>query len=163
MRRRKLSLAGALVLGAVTLAAWFWYAHDLRVPSSSSSPHAEVTGATGSPAASPAASTAAPLLSREAEEGRLLFERYCVYCHGISGDGFGINAPNLLVEVPNFTDPDFMPRRTESELVDAIARGGRGRFGLPIMPEWRLRLSDREIDALVTYIRTLASRKDTDN
>ncbi len=97
-----------------------------------------------------------PRLSRNEEAGRLLFERYCTFCHGAEGDGFGINASNLLVVVSDLTNLDLQAARSDRELADIIARGSLALGRSPQMPPWGRTLNLREIDALVAYIRTFA-------
>jgi cytochrome c oxidase cbb3-type subunit 3 len=96
------------------------------------------------------------LLSREEEAGRMLFERYCSSCHGREGDGFGINAPNLPIEVPSLAAPTHATGLSDARVFDRIARGGRASGGPPVCPAWGHRLTDREIDALVAFLRILS-------
>ena len=108
------------------------------------------------PATDDARGDALPRRSRTEESGRLLFERYCSVCHGVEGDGFGINAPNLPVVVADLANLDLQAARTDRDLADIISRGGRAVGRAPQMPPWGRTLSLREIDALVAYIRALA-------
>lgn len=115
----------------------------------------------GQPAAPTAPEGATPgaasRLSREEETGRLEFERYCAFCHGQGGDGFGINAPNLPVALPDLTNRALQASRTDEELFEIVARGRRTVEWSPHVAPWGRKLRVREIEALVAYIRTLTA------
>lgn len=74
-----------------------------------------------------------------------LYQRQCAVCHGATGAGdgpsAGINRPANLREIA--------PETSDAELA-AVIREGRG-----LMPPWG-HLPDREIEALVRYVRRLA-------
>lgn len=99
-----------------------------------------------------------PLLSRDQEAGRVLFERACGVCHGRLGDGFGINAPNLPLDVPSLASPEGVGSWDEARLFARIARGGGTAARPPVCPPWQPRLTPREIDAVVAFVRSLSSR-----
>jgi cytochrome c len=103
-----------------------------------------------------AANASTPLLSREEESGRLVYERYCIYCHGAGGDGFGINASNLRLEPPALADPRRLANEIDQHVADRIAGGGMAR-GLPAgCPPWSRRLGAGNVQAVVAYLRWLA-------
>ena len=106
--------------------------------------------------ASTAEGNSTPLLSREQETGRLLFERYCAFCHGRAGDGLGINASNLPIQPADFTDVARIAARTDAQLFEVIGRGGRAGKPSPGCPPWGRRLISPEIESLVAYIRTFS-------
>ncbi|HEX7362680.1 MAG TPA: DUF5777 family beta-barrel protein [Bryobacteraceae bacterium] len=74
----------------------------------------------------------------------LLFQENCSPCHGRDGKG------EKSVGTPNFTDPAFIKSVTAKQMQDAIEHGKNGR-----MPAWSGRLTDDQISALVTYVRSL--------
>lgn len=98
----------------------------------------------------------APRLTRVEETGRRLYLSICSYCHGTEGDGFGVNAPNLAVPPRDHTDAGYMRALTDDDLTTIIKRGGTARNKSALMPPWGGRLSNREIAALVAYVRTLS-------
>lgn len=100
-------------------------------------------------------------LTRVEETGRRLYVAICAYCHGVSGDGFGLNAPNLPVPPRDHTDPAYMNPLTDEQLFKVIKFGGPAVGKLAFMPPWGGRFSDREITALVAYIRSLARSSPT--
>lgn len=73
-------------------------------------------------------------------EGKQLYERHCMGCHGVSGAG---NMPGL----PNFAQGEQL-FKSDSELQDAI-RNGSG-----VMPSFNGLLGDSEISSIVAYLRT---------
>jgi cytochrome c oxidase cbb3-type subunit 2 len=88
-------------------------------------------------------------------EGAVVYERYCVGCHGTQGDGRGAAAPMLLTQPRDFTSGIFKFRTTPSgslptddDLFRIITRG----VYRTSMPEWSL-LSERERWALVAYVK----------
>lgn len=86
----------------------------------------------------------------------MLFERACGVCHGRQGDGFGINAPNLPLEVPNLASSDAVRWWDDARLFARIARGGGTAARPPVCPPWQPRLTPREIDAVVAFLRILS-------
>ena len=117
--------------------------------------------AAGAPA--PAAATApatAPAavptpLPYEARLGKVTFTHYCQTCHGETGAGDGFNAFNLDPHPRDLSDPAFQKKKSDAELADAIRRGGAGVGLSALMPPWGRTLSDRQVDELVLYLRTL--------
>lgn len=95
-------------------------------------------------------------LTRVEETGKRLYVTICAYCHGVNGDGFGLNAPNLAVPPRDHTDASYMASRTDKQLFAVIKYGGGAQGRSNLMPPWGGRLSDREIAALVAYLRTLS-------
>lgn len=138
----------AIILTSAMVTAWL-----LRPPPRPQAPAEQPPLVTGS------TEVGLPLLSRDAEAGRFLFERYCSDCHGRTGDGLGVNAPNLRVEVPDLTAATHLSGWDDSRLSERIARGGGTSERPPVCPAWGRRLTPREIDALVAFIRVLSSGK----
>lgn len=89
-------------------------------------------------------------------EGQAVYERYCVGCHGVAGDGDGPAAPMLLVKPRDFTKGVYKFRSTGSgqlptdeDLYRIITRG----VYRTSMPAWNL-LSEHERLALVAYVKS---------
>lgn len=94
-----------------------------------------------------------------ANRGKALYTRYCVFCHGERGDGRGESAPYLDPKPRDFTKAQFICKSTpenslplDSDLYDTITRGIRASG----MPPWRS-LLDQERADLVAYIKTFSS------
>lgn len=55
--------------------------------------------------------------------GKQVFETYCIFCHGINGNGEGVTQ-NVLKEPPcNFTDRSFVRRHSPRQFFDALTNG----------------------------------------
>jgi cytochrome c oxidase cbb3-type subunit 2 len=88
-------------------------------------------------------------------EGRGVYERYCVGCHGVKGDGNGTAAPMLIVKPRDFTKGVFKFRSTPSgelptdeDLYRIITRG----VYRTSMPAWGL-LPEHERLAVIEYVK----------
>ena len=98
-------------------------------------------------------------LSGDANRGKALYVRYCVFCHGSYGDGRGESAPYLDPKPRDFTKALFKCRSTpsgslplDSDLYDTITRG----IHASGMPSWKPLLRQERVD-LVAYIKTFSS------
>lgn len=98
-----------------------------------------------------------PGLSREAKQGRVLYEYYCELCHGKTGDADGFNAYNLRTPPTRHTDPILMGTLSDTQIQRIIKEGGGALGRSPQMPPWGGVLSDREIAEVTAFIRTLAA------
>ncbi len=87
--------------------------------------------------------------------GEELYHAYCSGCHGIEGDGFGVNSYDLDVAPRDHTDTDEMSARTDDDLIKAITEGGKAVNKSVLMPAWGENLDDDEIRLLVAHLREL--------
>lgn len=84
------------------------------------------------------------------------FQFLCAQCHGVKGDGTGPNAsPALEAQPANLTDPVYMAKFTDAQIVRTVTFGGPANDLSSLMPPWGNRLSRQEVLDLVRYIRTL--------
>jgi mono/diheme cytochrome c family protein len=119
---------------------------------------AESTAADSAGAVFSAAEAPVPDLGYAAREGRAVYRRYCLTCHGDEGKGDGFNAYNLDPRPRSLADSAFQAQHSDSDLVAAIRSGG-GAVGLSTgMPPWGRTLSARQIEHVVDYVRTLSDR-----
>ncbi len=95
-----------------------------------------------------------------AKQGKLLYQRYCIFCHGVDGDGAGDSAAYLDPKPRDFTKATFKCRSTpsgslplDSDLYNTITRGVHASG----MPSWRPLLRQDRVD-LVAYIKSFSSR-----
>ena len=102
-----------------------------------------------------AAPAQAPVPSYEVRLGKATYEHYCQSCHGETGAGDGFNAYNLDPHPRDLSDPAFQKTKSDADLLDAIRRGGAGVGLTPLMPPWGHTLSDRQIDDVLLYLRSL--------
>ena len=92
-------------------------------------------------------------------EGKRMYMHYCAACHGNKGDGSGFNAKNLDPRPAVHTDGEFMSKRTDRELADAIIGGGKMIGKATLMPPWGEVFSKTHIESLVMYLRKLCNCK----
>ena len=82
------------------------------------------------------------------------FEYYCSPCHGLKGKGDGTFFTIDLKPKPrNFTDADYMKKRTDDQLIKSITEGAKAVDKSNLCPPWGKTLSDKKIKDLVSYIR----------
>lgn len=88
------------------------------------------------------------------KNGRPIYEKHCLSCHGMAGKGDGIDGASLVVPPANFQSarsrekPDF-------ELLLSISHG----IAYSPMHGWRGRLTEDEMWDVISYIRTMAPFK----
>jgi len=110
--------------------------------------------------ASRAQETQVGKLAGHPDQGKQLYRRYCIGCHGPRGDGAGENAPYIDPKPRNFTQATFKCRSTptgmlptDQDLYDSIGRG----FDNSNMPSWAP-LTDQDRINLVAFIKTFSPR-----
>lgn len=95
-----------------------------------------------------------------AAQGEALYRIYCTQCHGLEGDGYGINVEEMEVLPRDHTDTKEMLTRTDEDLFKAIKHGGKAIDKSVLMPNWDANFSDEQIRSLVRYLRTVCCNKD---
>ncbi len=78
---------------------------------------------------------------------------HCVRCHG--DDGKGETRQGRKLHIKDLTSPRLQTRLTDERMRKSILRGSRDNDGKEKMPPFRGKLSDEELQALITYVRTL--------
>lgn len=91
----------------------------------------------------------------DADNGKALYEIYCTQCHGVSGDGKGINIKDMSVLPRDHTDKDEMSARTDEELTKAIKHGGKSVNKSVLMPAWEDNFNDEQIADIVAHLRNI--------
>jgi mono/diheme cytochrome c family protein len=86
----------------------------------------------------------------DVDEGRVIYERHCVDCHGPEGRGDGPKATSLSPRPGNLISAQTSAK-SDQELLKIIANG-RPRTA---MPGWNEQLSRDEQQAVLAYIRSL--------
>jgi cytochrome c oxidase cbb3-type subunit III len=89
------------------------------------------------------------------ESGAALYKAYCAQCHGIHGDGMGINVRDMTVQPRDHTDASWMSGRSDEELFKAVKEGGLALSKSVLMPPWEGVIDDDGIHRLVEYMREL--------
>jgi mono/diheme cytochrome c family protein len=102
----------------------------------------------------------APLDFARYMEGKYLFERHCIVCHGRRGDGNGEMAPTLQPRPRSFREGMFKFRTTpfgmlptEDDLRHTIKHGLTG-TAMGMFSQ----LSDDEVSALIEYVKSFSRR-----
>ncbi|MCP9469138.1 MAG: cytochrome c [Nitrospira sp.] len=79
-------------------------------------------------------------------EGKKIYVKHCVGCHGIEGKGDGYK---LLGADPAMLTAPSIQKKSDEALLKTIHEGKA------IMPPWNVRLSEQEERDVLAYIRTL--------
>jgi mono/diheme cytochrome c family protein len=94
------------------------------------------------------------------KRGAELYSRYCVQCHGVSGDGTGVAAVylnpkprNYQLGIFKFTSTTYGSKPLREDLIRTVRRGIRGTS----MPAFPL-LPPRDQEAVVDYVLALTHR-----
>jgi mono/diheme cytochrome c family protein len=117
------------------------------------------TAAVGDSASQAVAAQPVHPLSYEQRQGKFLYGKYCMVCHGEEGKGDGFNAFNLDPKPRDFTDARLMNALTDEKLEQTIGGGGRSVNKSIMMPSWGGRLKKEEIGYLIAYIRQFGQAK----
>lgn len=87
------------------------------------------------------------------------YRTYCVQCHGMEGNGKGINIRDMSVIPRDHTDAKSMSARSDDDLFKVIKEGGTSINKSILMPPWGATFSDEEIRGLVQHLRMLCKCK----
>jgi len=94
-----------------------------------------------------------------AESAKDNYRTCCMQCHGMSGDGMGVNIQDMSVQPRNHSDAKAMSARTDAELFKVIKEGGLAINKSSLMPPWTDSLSNDEINDLVQHLHKLCQCK----
>ncbi len=104
----------------------------------------------------------AMILAIPAQAGEIAadnYKTYCVQCHGMQGNGKGVNIRDMSVQPRDHTDAKAMSGRSDAELFKVIKEGGLSIDKSVLMPPWADTFSDDEIRDLVQHLRELCKCK----
>jgi len=87
------------------------------------------------------------------------YKAYCVQCHGMEGNGKGVNTRDMSVSPRDHTDVKSMSGRSDEMLFKVIKEGGSSISKSVLMPPWAGTFSDEEIKDLVQHLRVLCKCK----
>jgi mono/diheme cytochrome c family protein len=89
--------------------------------------------------------------------GHELSEQYCARCHDSESTAERVsNYDNLEVKPHSFTEGETLNKMTDADLVAIISHGGPALNKSPLMPPYGYTLSKAEVQALISYIRTIS-------
>lgn len=93
--------------------------------------------------------------AEDVERGETLYQVFCTQCHGVTGDGNGINAAHINVQPRSHVEREGMASRSDEDLFRVIKEGGPAVNASVLMPAWKGNLDDDGIHDLVAYLRAL--------
>lgn len=105
------------------------------------------------------ATAAGTAYAQEKDTGSQLYSMYCTQCHGVNGNGKGVNSAKMSVQPRSHIERDEMMARSDQELFKVIEQGGKSIDKSNLMPAWGDNLSDEEITALVAHLRNLCCKE----
>lgn len=89
----------------------------------------------------------------QSSRAELLYNTYCVQCHGLNRNGKGVNTKDMAVQPRDHADPKGMGDIPDEELFKAIKDGGLAVNKSVLMPAWGAMLDEAAIRDLVAYLR----------
>jgi len=101
--------------------------------------------AASDPASGTLAIALAPAHSAGQPDGSAIFKQKCASCHGPDGRGIA------SIRTPDFSNPAVQNSLTDQQIARIIANGKPG----TMMPAWKRKLTNDEINAVRDFIRTL--------
>ncbi len=87
-------------------------------------------------------------------QGARLYQQHCAQCHGPEAQGHPDWQTPGVVAAPPLDASGNAHRRAPAELA-AVIRDGAARNGVPVMPGWKGRLSDGEVEAVIAWFQAL--------
>jgi mono/diheme cytochrome c family protein len=93
----------------------------------------------------------------QTRDGATVFAAACAACHGDDGRGRSASELGFDQPLPDFTDCDFAAREQDGDWRTIVHRGGLARAFNRLMPAFDAALSDEEIAAAVTHLRTFCT------
>ncbi len=109
-------------------------------------------GLTAAAASLAAAQNEAPKTPRT---GQQIFLETCAACHGPDGKGRSRSRVGFDVPLPDLTDPDFASREPHYDWTGIARNGGPSKGFSEIMPSFRDALTIEELEAAVSYAKSL--------
>ncbi|TDE44982.1 cytochrome c [Flavobacterium rhamnosiphilum] len=92
-----------------------------------------------------------PSTEEQLVQGKNIFTKYCITCHGSSGKGDGPGATTLQPKPADFTDPEHSSFYSNQGRIYLIKKGMKG----TAMAAWENILSEEEILSVYAYVNSL--------
>jgi len=86
--------------------------------------------------------------------GARLYQQHCAQCHGPNAQGHPDWQTAGVVAAPPLDSTGNAIKRSRASLL-AVIRDGAVRNGAPVMPAWKGRLSDGDIEAVISWFQAL--------
>jgi len=111
-------------------------------------------------ASEPAKTTKVAAKGGDAEAGRVIYEKYCHFCHGRKGLGDGPVGIAISPHPADFVNDTKRMSKTDAELFKSISEGIEKAIGGEemSMPSWKDILTEQERWDVLAYIRYLSRR-----
>ena len=90
-----------------------------------------------------------PAAGQDASNGATVFKSKCVTCHGSDGAGTAVGKSLKVADLRS----DEVQKKSDAELIQSVS-DGKGN-----MPGFKGNITDDEIHAAITFVRTLATKK----
>jgi mono/diheme cytochrome c family protein len=92
------------------------------------------------------------------QRGQALYEYYCYLCHGKTGKADDFNSYSLTTPPAKFADAAFMAKLSDTQAKTVIKGGGPALGLAPQMPTWGGVLTEKQVDDILSFIRTLSKK-----
>ncbi len=92
-------------------------------------------------------------LPGDPELGEKIYMDNCAACHGRYGKGDGLLTDVMKIKPTDHTDSEKMNKMSNTRMIEVVTTGT---IGKSLMPGWEGRLTQEEIEAVVSYIRLLS-------
>ena len=89
-------------------------------------------------------------------QGKRLFYTYCVWCHADSTFAGPSNRSNINPPPPLANDGATLNVMSDDFLRNSITLGGSAMGKSGMMPAWGKTLSQKDVDALISFLRAIA-------
>jgi len=91
--------------------------------------------------------------------GKIIYERYCHYCHGRQGYGDGPVGTAITPHPADFVHDSKRMAKSDEKLFKSISNGVQRKIGgeAMAMPRWANILTEKQIWDVLTYVRHLES------
>ena len=89
---------------------------------------------------------------KDLQNGKKVYVDQCLKCHGERGKGDGPDADDLEKKPMDYTDKAKMSKFTDAQLVEVV------RDGKKPMPAYKKKLTPKEMEDVIAYIRTFAGK-----
>ncbi len=95
------------------------------------------------------------------EKGKIVYEKYCFYCHGREGRGDGAIGIAVSPHPADFVGDKKKMAKSDEELIKSISEGIRREVGSEemAMPRWKDILSEEDMWNALAYVRELSRDK----
>jgi len=98
--------------------------------------------------------------SGDKAKGKIIYQKRCIWCHGVDGDGLGPAAERLNPPPRSFEDGQYKIKTSGFESMvpndDDLFRMVRDGMPGSAMPSWKSLLSEQDMWDVVQYIKTFA-------